>query len=87
MSYSTVSQCVNNANFQNRVTACCAKEGQKDPTYAMSQLLWKVACAQDIEDAFAYALNAGNPDPGGDETVITDQMILSVVQPLLPAVP
>ena len=33
-----------------------------------------------MEQAYEYAVNAGNPDPGGDPAVITDGMILSGVQ-------
>jgi hypothetical protein len=33
-----------------------------------------------VESAYASALAANNPNPGGDESVITDGMILSHVQ-------
>ena len=84
MSYSTVNRCANDASFQGRVTACCAQEGQTDPMGAMFAVRWPVAGASDIEAAYASALAANNPDPGGDESVITDQQILSNVQANLP---
>jgi hypothetical protein len=34
-------------------------------------------------DAYAYALANGNPAPGKDDTVITDEQILSAVQSIL----
>jgi hypothetical protein len=46
----------------------------------MSQLIWPVSCATDIEAAYESAILANHPNPGGDPSVITDQMILSAVQ-------
>lgn len=64
--------------------ACAAQEGAENPEYIMStQLRWPVSSQTDIEAAYEYALNADNPDPGGDPTVITDQQILSACQAIL----
>lgn len=84
MSYSTVNRCAGDQTLQGRVTACCAQEGAAEPNMAMNQVIWKVASASDVEAAYASALAASNPDPGGDETVITDGMILAHVQANLP---
>jgi hypothetical protein len=46
-----------------------------------------VSAASDVEAAYASALAAGNPDPGGDPAVITDAMILAKVQAALPDLP
>lgn len=80
MSYRTVNQCANDPVLAGRVTGCCAKEGASDPPFIAAQLMWKVAAASNIEAAYESALLAENPDPGGDPAVITDLMILSVVQ-------
>lgn len=81
MSYGTVNQCANDVSFQGRLTAAAAAEGAtRDPSTAMFVLRWVVASAGDIEAAYASAVAGDNPDPGGDEAVITDQMILSAVQ-------
>jgi hypothetical protein len=80
MSYSTINRCANDQAFQGRVTACAAQEGASSPNSAMYNLIWPVSSASDIEAAYASALAASNPNPGGDETVVTDQMILSAVQ-------
>ena len=81
MSFSTINLCANDPSFQGRVTACAAAEGAADPNAEMyARLRWPVAAASDIEAAYASALAADNPDPGGDESVITDAMILSAVQ-------
>ena len=44
------------------------------------RLLDPVADHADEAAAYASALAAGNPNPGGDESVVSDQMILSAVQ-------
>jgi hypothetical protein len=84
MSYSTVQKCANDYALRGRVAGCCAKEGAENPEQAAGDLMWKVSAASDIEAAYASALASNNPNPGGDETVITDQMILSTVQANLP---
>jgi hypothetical protein len=80
MSYTTINACANDLAFQGRLTACAAQEGAAEPSNAMYTLRWPVSAASDIEAAYASALASENPDPGGDETVITDGMILSAVQ-------
>jgi hypothetical protein len=87
MSYSTINVCAHDTAFLGRLTAACAQEGNDNPTLTAQQLIWAVSAAADIEAAYASALAADNPDPGGDESVITDQMILSAVQANLPASP
>lgn len=80
MSYRTVNQCAGDQALQGRVTACCAQEGATEPNTRMYQVIWFVSSRADIEAAYASALAANNPNPGGDEGVITDGMILSAVQ-------
>jgi hypothetical protein len=58
------------------------------PTSANAYLMtWPVVIASDVEAAYASALAAGNPSPGGDPAVITDGMILSNVQAKWPTDP
>lgn len=85
MSYATVAQCANDQPFLNRLQACVADEQTANELVPGTQTLlepfrWIVASASDVEAAYASALAAGNPNPGGDEAVITDAMILSHVQ-------
>ena len=87
MSYATINRCAGDPAVQGRVTACAAQEGSTSPTSAMMALIWPVSSASDIEAAYASALAAQNPNPGGDETVITDGMILSAVQANWPPEP
>lgn len=80
MSYNTINACANDQEFIGRLNAAAAAEGADDPIGAAWALRWPVAAAGDIAAAYASALAAGNPHPGSDEAVITDQMILSAVQ-------
>ena len=87
MSYNTIYTCSNDQALRGRVTSCCAQEGEVNPSASMSMIIWNVVTSSDIEAAYASALASGNPNPGGDESVITDQMILSATQPHLPVTP
>lgn len=80
MSYATINKCANDVSFLGRITAATAQEGALDVNVATGYLRWPVSAAGDIEAAYASALAGDNPDPGGDESVITDGMILSAVQ-------
>jgi hypothetical protein len=85
VSYSTINQCANDPALTARITAAAAQEqiakgDPVDPWSISSTLAWSVSSASDVEAAYASALAAGNPDPGGDESVITDGMILANVQ-------
>jgi hypothetical protein len=87
MSFATINRCAADQAFVGRVNACIAGEGRNNPTAVVGLVIWPVSAASDIEAAYASALAADNPDPGGDEAVITDQMILSHVQAALAALP
>jgi len=80
VSYNTINRCANDTVFQGRVTAAAAAEGAAQPVPVMYNLIWPVSSTSDIEAAYASAIAGNNPNPGGDESVITDQMILSAVQ-------
>lgn len=79
MSYATIATCAGDGALTRRVTAAVVQEGN-DVSQATTEYLWSLSAASDIEAAYASALAAGNDDPGGDEAVITDGMILSYVQ-------
>lgn len=80
MSFNTVYQCANDQALLARVAACAAKEGVSPPEPAAYAVIWPIASASDVEAAYASAIAAENPNPGGDESVITDGMILSKFQ-------
>ena len=46
--------------------------------------MWAICTQSDIEEAYEAAIEMGNPNPGGDEAVISDEMILSVVKDVWP---
>lgn len=87
MSYNTIALNAADPAFQRRLLACTAQEGADNPNQAAYALTWPVVTRSDIEAAYASALAASNPNPGGDEGVITDQMILGAVQAELPNLP
>ena len=84
MSYTTINQCATDEAFLARLRACAAQEGHPNPEYAASALLrWPVSSSSEIEEAYEYAIDNDVSWPGGNPTVITDAMILSVAQPIL----
>jgi hypothetical protein len=93
MSYATINQAATtDAALANRVIAAVSKEAYANPTLGATdygqtvkanpaegiRLVWPVAI--DYEAEYASALAAGNPNPGGDEAVITDPNIGAAVQ-------
>lgn len=82
MSYLSIAACVVDAAFNDRVRACVGQEGF-NPYNMPPEFMWTISGKQDIEAAYKFALDSGNPEPGGDEAVITDAMILSAVQSVL----
>jgi hypothetical protein len=94
MSYSTITQATRDTALQDRVTAAACKEawvggvefvlseyGERLRTYpseAVVTFIWPVSIEYETE--YAYALDSGSLNPGGDPTVITDANIQSSVQ-------
>lgn len=101
MSYSTIATCAADESFAVRVEAATVQEAWNNPANAGNDyarnvrlsvanaraMTYPVAIATDVEAAYASALAAANPNPGGDEAVITDGMILANVQAKWPADP
>ena len=89
MSYSTIWTSASDLDLQGRITACIAQEVEPgiNPHERYPKVLWPVITAADVEAAYASALAAGNPAPGGDEAVITDGMLLAHVQATLAVLP
>jgi len=93
MSYSTIARSSTDQALASRVIAAAVAEAWNTPNgdtgygadvKASSEngrrMVYPVCIASDVEAAYASALAAGNPDPGGDEGVVTDGMILANVQ-------
>lgn len=80
MSFATIARCTADEPFAQRVRGGYAAEGVLQPDGAWNANRWAIAADPSISQAYAYAIDTGNPNPGGDETVITDAMITSAVQ-------
>jgi hypothetical protein len=78
MSYTTIAANAADSAFTVRARSAAVQEGHTSSLTV--DYIWSMAAAQDIEAAYESALAAGNPNPGGDEAVITDGMILAYVQ-------
>jgi len=89
MSYLEQSAIGSNQYMYGRVAQCAASEGLEDPDYWTNQnrRKWSASPGWDTAWASAVETNKNNPtyDPGKDEAVITDGMILSEVQALIAA--
>ena len=84
MPYSAQAQLSSDADFIARVAACAAVEIPKthQPMQWARDHIWWIAAAPGFADAYEYAINSDNPNPGKDPAVITDAMILGAVQAL-----
>ena len=101
MSYNTIYTSTNDEALRGRVSSAIAQEvwngsppessftdnARQFPGSAMLTLIWPVCSASDVEAAYATALAADNENPGGDEAVVTDGMILTAVQASWPTEP
>jgi hypothetical protein len=100
VSYKSLNTQVNDLALQARVEACMQQEARVNPNVNGGQvaesirngifgrtgtMMWDVSI--DTEEAYEYALNVPVENPGADETVITDAMLLSAVQAHWPAEP
>lgn len=94
MSYTTIDTSAKDPELSARIGAATVQEAWNNPAVAddaftasvqrsatnAQRMVWPVCIAADVEAAYASALAAGNPSPGGDPAVITDGMILANVQ-------
>lgn len=80
MSFSTIARCAADEVFGQRTRAAYAKEGVDQPDPAWYQQRWAVAADPSIEPPYESAVIGDNPNPGGDESVITDGMLTAAVQ-------
>jgi len=90
MSYATVADMTDSTSLIRRLSAAAAEEQTSgavldptDPGAWAADHRWEIVSAPGWGDAWASAEASGNPDPGADESVITDGMILSQVQAVI----
>lgn len=99
MSYKSLIAATRDEALLSRTYAAAQREARSNPTFAATAFgyairgndagaagvfTWPLALATEAE--YAYALDAGIENPGADETVITDAMILAAVQAEWPQV-
>ena len=86
MTYSAIAQAAQDEHLRRRIAACIAQEDGADPQHPIAHadaIIWRCCAAPGWGEAYAYALGSAVPEPGNDPAVITDAMILAVVQPLI----
>ncbi len=88
MAYASIVEMVGSSSLTARVAACAADEGYVgNPAEWARQNMWAVASTADWtaawDSAQATASTNHNPDTGARDDVITDGMILAVVQPMI----
>lgn len=82
MAYIDVADMAANGHLRERIAACAVTEGVRDmhPRAWADQNQWWLAASPGWSEAWEYARAAENPNPGRDEGVISDGMILAAVQ-------
>ena len=82
MSYNAIAAAAADPHLKARVAACFAQEtdGPEQPPALAELHMWRIVANGPIADAYSYAVAANVPNPGKDEAVVTDAMILSAVQ-------
>jgi hypothetical protein len=83
MTYNTIATMAEDEALTRRVTAAVASEGILDPAGWLYPRIWQVASQPGWAGAWESAVAAGITDPGANEGVITDGMILSGVQSII----
>ena len=88
MSYNDVVEMKNSPRLKERTIAAAAtQEGISNPEGAVDNYWWKIVASPGWSEAWAYYRTA-NPedesDVGANSGVITDGMILSAVQAVIP---
>lgn len=87
MSYNSVAAMAHSRSLTQRIIAAAAKESVDHAEQWAQLYRWEVASQPGWDVAWDSAVAGGVADPGKDEAVITDGMILSGVQAVLAANP
>jgi hypothetical protein len=85
MTYKSVADMAENFALSRRITAGAAKESVDNPQGWTQLFRWEVASQPGWDAAWDSAVAGGDTDPGNNEAVITDAMILSGVQAVITA--
>lgn len=84
MSYGTVVRITKDTDLRLRLIACAVEQGKPNPVDQwVADRLWTIAVTPGWAVAYESAMIAPPSIPiGQNDAVITDQMILSVIQPM-----
>lgn len=77
--YLAVARIATDPYMRARVAACAAQEGEASPENWSATYAWRWAASPGWGTAWAYAMATGIAEPGIDESVITDGMVLAAV--------
>lgn len=80
MAYWDLSLLAYDADFFQRTTASAAEQGYPEPSTWADDHKWQVAAAPTFSDKYASALAGGVPNPGRDQSVISDDELRAAVQ-------
>jgi hypothetical protein len=85
MSYLNIAEITQSESLRQRLHAAAAEEGKgapDGPEVWVASHIWQIASSPGWGAAWGSALAGGVTDPGMNEAVISDAMILAVVQPM-----
>jgi hypothetical protein len=84
MTYNTIADMRDDSALRRRLVACAAQEDKEGPSPEswVSDHIWDIVASPGWEAAWEYAEAADKENIGADETVISDAMILAVIQPM-----
>lgn len=82
MAYSDIALLTTDNDFIFRIRACSSTEGELDPIQWTQDHIWQMASMPGFGDKYSYAILNGVARPGNDQSVISDNDILSAVQSL-----
>lgn len=82
MSYNSIADIAESGSLRRRLIACAADEDKSQPDAFIAARIWTIATSPGWAAAWDSALAAGLIDPGVRNEVITDGMILAVIQPM-----
>jgi hypothetical protein len=82
MTYAQIVAAARSVSLMDRITACAAQQNINNPVTWTRDNTWRLAAQPGWDAAWASAVAGGIEDPGANEGVITDGMILSAVQSL-----
>jgi len=82
MSYKTVADMAESFSLTRRLNAGAATESITDPVSWVNAHRWELASSPGWDAAWNSAVAGGDADPGANDAVVTDPMILAAVQAL-----